>query len=742
MPIVINPEQDNEDSGVMGDGSQNNQEPTNISGAESSTVQSDSPSAGNQTQKKQKGSGFTNVQKYTEANQGAAQKIAGAATGNIQNQANAIGQQVQKQRQSFTDQVNQNRQRIQSAQQFGQQAIQKASSAIDQGDIQKQQDELNARIAQTQSAPTQDYQSSIQQTQQDLNKANEAYNIAEQNRNKAISDINKQQDLANQYKAAASEPIQVSGPNINTYSTPNYRAQQDYEQAQINLNNQVANRESLDQPVYQNLQQKQAAEQQLEQLNYNQRLAARRDLLQTELSNLQQKAAANIPLTEDEVTRFRNILTEKEVYDNIAYNDLGSENKAQQLSAQTAKLGSEQGRRELLRQTFSSVPSREYTRGQSALDQLLLQTDRPVAEQFITQGKQLGLSALEQAQEARRQSLREMAGLSTDASNLRSGLQSGVTKSQEDLTKQLDTTQLSGEGSYLAKLKQAYDQGLLSQDQAKTLGLNNGQAYGVNIGSKLADYKDLATRESIASKSDLAKASQLAKLAGQPEQTIFANPNLIGQMSEAEKARINEIQGSIYDAKKLYEGNEANLLAAQNNALGEGTNWGGFDQATADRSAGLISSATQAAKDGQISREELIALMNSPQAKGIGDLSRYTGANKNLIDLQNQMLQNRLQVEGSTDALTARQRQVASNQEQQRRDILNAIGAASSDYVNTLGGKELGTLSKAQVDQINRQNALMKSANPNAVINQQPMPKSNLIEAYNRITGRNLIPEV
>lgn len=742
MPIVINPEQDNEDSGVMGDGSQNNQEPTNISGAESSTVQSDSPAAGNQTQKKQKGSGFTNVQKYTEANQGSAQKIAGAATGNIQNQANAIGQQVQKQRQSFTDQVNQNRQRIQSAQQFGQQAIQKASSAIDQGDIQKQQDELNARIAQTQSAPTQDYQSSIQQTQQDLNKANEAYNIAEQNRNKAISDINKQQDLANQYKAAASEPIQVSGPNINTYSTPNYRAQQDYEQAQINLNNQVANRESLDQPVYQNLQQKQAAEQQLEQLNYNQRLAARRDLLQTELSNLQQKAAANIPLTEDEVTRFRNILTEKEVYDNIAYNDLGSENKAQQLSAQTAKLGSEQGRRELLRQTFSSVPSREYTRGQSALDQLLLQTDRPVAEQFITQGKQLGLSALEQAQEARRQSLREMAGLSTDASNLRSGLQSGVTKSQEDLTKQLDTTQLSGEGSYLAKLKQAYDQGLLSQDQAKTLGLTSGQAYGVNIGSKLADYKDLATRESIASKSDLAKASQLAKLAGQPEQTIFANPNLIGQMSEAEKARINEIQGSIYDAKKLYEGNEANLLAAQNNALGEGTNWGGFDQATADRSAGLISSATQAAKDGQISREELIALMNSPQAKGIGDLSRYTGANKNLIDLQNQMLQNRLQVEGSTDALTARQRQVASNQEQQRRDILNAIGAASSDYVNTLGGKELGTLSKAQVDQINRQNALMKSANPNAVINQQPMPKSNLIEAYNRITGRNLIPEV
>ena len=722
-----------------------NQEGATVQGGTTTVPKSNAP-------KSSKGTGYTNVQQYVQANKGAAQQIANAASSKIKNQSNAIAQQVEKAQKGFNTQAQQATDRINQAQQFGNQAINKATNVYDVNDLNKQQQELNKRISQT-TAPEQDYTADIATSQSNLQNLQAQKAQAEAGRNSLLQSIQEQQNLADYYKKAADSPVfKRSASGAVRYET-NTEAQNQYQQAMNNIASMSAQQASVDQPYNQINSDIDAANQQLEKLQFNKRLQDRQAVLKQELASLQDKIANNQALTDDEVNRFRNIVEEKEVFDNIMYNDQGAEAKANALKELTGTVGSEAGRRQLLRDTFTQG-NQQYTRGQTALDQLLLQSDLPVAEQFINQTKKLGVDTQKQTQDARRAAMQELGRVSTAASNLRSGLKTGVSDAQTALTDLASNNALSGSGSYLGKLKQAYEQGLLSEDQANALGLQQGQTYGVDIGSKLADYQNLATAESSSSLSDLARADALARLAGQSEQTIFANRDRVGQMSEAEKQRLAEVQGSIYDAQKEYE-RRKNL---EQGSMSDAISYSGDQRATGaqdvvqvsnrNNSQRIIDAINAGLADSDLSRDDLLAIMNSAPsgqanywANGIGDFGSYLGANQNLVNLENQNLLNRIQVEGSTDALTAKQRQDALNDLAQKSNIYQALAKAT---VNTggIGGLQKNTQAANQAE-YNRLSALQaasktNNANPNSV-NPNAM---NLIEAYNRITGRNFNPNV
>ena len=125
---------------------------------------------------------------------------------------------------------------------------------------------------------------------------------------------------------------------------------------------------------------------------------------------------------------------------------------------------------------------------------------------------------------------------------------------------------------------------------------------------------------------------------------------------------------------------------------------------------------------------------------GVGDFGRYYQYNTDLANLQNQNLENRLQVEGSTESLVAKQQQDAINAAKQQQDILRALGLASYEY----GGQSVmsrGTRAANEAE-FARQRTLQAMGDPNYRVqdNDPRETAMNLIEAYNKISGRNFNP--
>ena len=766
MPTILQNTQNDENQGNMDTAlstqspiiqNQAQQEPVTLGAQQSATVQNGATTVAASPQNKpNKGTGFTNVQQYVQANKGAAQQIANAASSRLQSRANTIKGQVEKATQGFNTQAQQSRERISQASQFGQTAINTAKSGYDIADLNKQKEELNKRISQT-TVPQEDYQQDTAAAQSNLQTLQAQQQKATADRQAALASAQNTQTQLQQYQTAANAPTtRFYGGGAEIRDEQN-QARASYNDLMTKMPAISAERDRTETIAKGIDSQMDQANQQMEKIQFNKKLQERNVQLQQELAGLQAKVASNQELTPEEVTRFRNIVEEREIFDNIRYEDRGAEGRAKVLQESTGLAGSEVGRRQLLRDTFAGG-NKQYTRGQTALDQLLLQGDRPVAEQFISQTKQLGTATSKQAQDARRAALQELGRVSTEASNLRTGLAKGVTDAQTGITADVQGAQASGAGSYLSKLKQAYEDGLLSQEQAERLGLQQGQAYGVDIAGKLADYKGLSTAESAASKSDLVRAQALAKLAGQQEQTIFANADQVGELSQAEKARLGEIQGSVSDAQKEYNRRLAEAQSTREGALrysGESQRISGAapnSQVTNLRnSQNVLGAISRAQADGTISEQDLYDIQSfaaiDPTSRdplgrnmGVGDFGRYYQYNTDLANLQNQNLENRLQVEGSTESLVAKQQQDAINAAKQQQDILRALGLASYEY----GGQSVmsrGTRAANEAE-FARQRTLQAMGDPNYRVqdNDPRETAMNLIEAYNKISGRNFNP--
>lgn len=176
---VLNPQ--NQQTAQQG---QQNQ-PMNVSGGQSASIsegqtqpQTQQPQ---QKKTKQASSGmYSNLNKYVQANQPAAQQMSQAAQQKFGQQAQNIGQSVQQQQQDFMSQVAANRARIQQAQQFGQQTLQKAGTQQSAEEMQARQGALQTQLGRFGDLQEGGYQQNIQQYQSQQPQVQQAFQQAQQ----------------------------------------------------------------------------------------------------------------------------------------------------------------------------------------------------------------------------------------------------------------------------------------------------------------------------------------------------------------------------------------------------------------------------------------------------------------------------------------------------------------------------------------------------------------------------------
>lgn len=176
---VLNPQ--NQQTAQQG---QQNQ-PMNVSGGQSASIsegqtqpQTQQPQ---QKKTKQASSGmYSNLNKYVQANQPAAQQMSQAAQQKFGQQAQNIGQSVQQQQQDFMSQVAANRARIQQAQQFGQQTLQKAGNQQSAEEMQARQQAMQTQLGRFGDLQEGGYQQNIQQYQSQQPQVQQAFQQAQQ----------------------------------------------------------------------------------------------------------------------------------------------------------------------------------------------------------------------------------------------------------------------------------------------------------------------------------------------------------------------------------------------------------------------------------------------------------------------------------------------------------------------------------------------------------------------------------
>lgn len=279
--------------------------------------------------------------------------------------------------------------------------------------------------------------------------------------------------------------------------------------------------------------------------------------IQAELADLQNRME-NAPetLTEDEVSRFRDLITGQTRFDNIAY-DTGKQARAAQAMLEKAqRADTEQGRRELLRDALGAD---RYTSGMTSLDQLLLGSDESTRRQISKATKGTAEALTGDISSAKRAALADVAGLTTKSKALRQQLGTDLESQQEALRAALKQRLETGEGLFETDLQRALQTGALSDAELEILGLEAGaKLYGTDVGSFFQYDPTKESISSIAQASDLARAQALASLAGR-EQDIITDPSAMGREGKLSG------QGGLMRAQRKQ--NEAAEMARQAEAV-------------------------------------------------------------------------------------------------------------------------------------------------------------------------------
>lgn len=607
---VLGPE--STQSGNMQSEAQN--QGVNISGQSSATAGSPQGQQASNQPKKGVGSGQAPMyQKYVQANKGQAGRMASAAAQNFGQQAGSVAQAIQQKRDKFSEQVAANRAGIEQAKQFGQQAVRSATQAEDMQDLQRQQQDLQARRASLGQIQEGGYQQQIQQQQQQVQQM-EAERARQEQLQQQMRDYeqqigtlsNQQADLlgvedyqsggrrsrtwyrtdfggssrnrdeAIQQGQQAAQLLAEQGQSaIAQGYTPTAEQQEamDYLAQRNDLGRQIAEARAAQGELgfdanFLNQYQAQRAEQMadLSELQNLQKAYERGGQLDTELSELQARME-NAPetLTDEDVDRFRRLAEGRERYDQLAFNVAQQQRETEDIAGLARDVERGEARRRILRDALAG--GSEYTRGESALDEAIIQSDPEARERLVQEVQQTGRGLEEQLRGARRSSLQEMGELQRDNRQLIETLNTQVDEGTQAIKSELDRRVETGEGTYLDALRNAVAEGTVSAEQAEQLGLSGGSLYGADLQGRLEDLSGLATRESVASRSELARAQALARLAGQSQQDIFASPDTVGQMSEAERGRLLEARGDVEAARRAYQSDLGAKQAAYNAAL-------------------------------------------------------------------------------------------------------------------------------------------------------------------------------
>lgn len=289
-----------------------------------------------------------------------------------------------------------------------------------------------------------------------------------------------------------------------------------------------------------------------QQTDYARRVAEQRARLSQAQSQAQSqidKATQVTELPQDVTSGVENtqqFLTGDDIYNAPDQLDIGKqEYDARKLALQSQQSQTESGRRALLAETFQQGPDR-YTRGQSTLDQFILQGSPEARRSVVQKTQEAARSATDAIKQARQQAAMQFADQSQQESTVRQNLLDQISQEQGEIGSTLEARR-----NALTDLSRRLKEGTVGgfgQELLSEAGLEGGRTYGVDVGSYLTGKE--ANIGEVAKTEELARARALAQLTGQ-QQDIISDIGLVG--SNTDVTGVKGLQEAINEAKQRYE---------------------------------------------------------------------------------------------------------------------------------------------------------------------------------------------
>lgn len=295
------------------------------------------------------------------------------------------------------------------------------------------------------------------------------------------------------------------------------------------------------------------AQQGLESVQEQQRMLENRNRLQGELESLQAKAdAAPGSLTDEEVSRFRDLSQGIERFDRLGYDYSEDTSKTKDLTGMAKGIEQSDVRSRVLR---NMLGGQAYGGGKAALDDLILQGSDE-ARQTLTQGIKGRSDALSGAlKEAETGSRRQLGELYSGTQDLQEALNKGLITEQQAIDADLEDRMATGRGTLLQRVKESVDAGQgISQEEMDRLGLKADQKfYDLDLNQALAHDPTKFQKSDVANLTDVARVEALGRLAG-GQQTQLQNMDDIrarslGGVSQGEKAAAEAFMGQVKGAE-------------------------------------------------------------------------------------------------------------------------------------------------------------------------------------------------
>lgn len=255
-----------------------------------------------------------------------------------------------------------------------------------------------------------------------------------------------------------------------------------------------------------------------------QRLFENKQNLQTELNDIQSKID-NAPeqLTEDDITRFNQLRTGVERFDNAILNISAEDRRVQDALQRSEGLLTNQGRRDELRKEFGARG--QYSSGQASLDNLILTSDQDATRNLIQETKANAEASKNMLQEAYNTGRISIDELRQGTDKLQKELNEGVASAQDTLKSDLEQRVQTGEGTYMKELADKIQSGSgLTEEDMSLLGITGKEQYNLDPATLLSQYDPTQYNiQDVANLTDVARAQALARLSGKDNQEMLLN---------------------------------------------------------------------------------------------------------------------------------------------------------------------------------------------------------------------------
>lgn len=246
---------------------------------------------------------------------------------------------------------------------------------------------------------------------------------------------------------------------------------------------------------------------------------------------------------------------------------------AQQALQQTQSAA---GREQLLRDVYGK--NREYTRGQSKLDALLLNASRPAVQNLQQQAQQIG-NIQQQLQEAQNLSANEAAQRAAVIQGIASGARQNFvdarTAEEDAVEKRLSKTVENWNKlpEYFKELIKNKEKGSLnlSQQESDILGLKSGEGF-YNLGAEDLIKTNAAEKNRLITKNELSKQLALQQLANLDKSKqlqkdlLYSDLSKAGTQTAADAINKEALRNTIAEEEKRFE-----EFAKKTNLSGQGS---------------------------------------------------------------------------------------------------------------------------------------------------------------------------